>query len=103
MIEWPIPMRKSSEENRRLMPSLVGKGIRNERERRMNDLMYSLYNFRSGEYDDIDAPETDDMALDYLPQLPAARRLYRVYRAKGEDIIESMRLVLMVCVGEGDS
>ncbi len=66
----------------------------------MDDLTYSWYNFRSGEYDDIDAPETDDAALDYLPQLPAARGLYRVHRAQGEDIIESMRLVLTACLGE---
>ena len=69
----------------------------------MDDLMHSWYNFRTEEYDTTDVPETDAEALDYLPQLPAARGLYRVHRAKGEDIIESMRLVLMACVGEKDS
>ena len=68
----------------------------------MDDSMYNWNNFSTEEYDAIDAPETDEEALDYLPQIPAARGLYRVHRAKGEDIIESMRLVLMACVGEKD-
>ena len=66
----------------------------------MDDLMYHWHNFRTGESDARGVPETDDEALDYLPQIPAAQGLYSVYRAKGETIMESMRLVLMACVGE---
>ena len=65
----------------------------------MNTQSY-WFNYHTQEFEARDAPETAADALDCLPQIPAAQGLYRVHRAKGEDIMESMRLTLLACVGE---
>lgn len=58
------------------------------------------YNFAEHKYDAIEAPQADEEAVKYIPQIQAAQGLYHVHRAMGKSILEAMRDVLTACVGE---
>jgi hypothetical protein len=58
------------------------------------------HNYVTGEYDYLDMPQTDEEALNYLPQYPAARMLYELQRSMGDSILNAMGEVLSACVGE---
>lgn len=57
-------------------------------------------NFVTGEYDYRAMPQTDEEAVQYIPQWPAAQNLYRMHRERGLGISEAMEQTLRACVGE---
>jgi hypothetical protein len=59
-----------------------------------------LYNYKTQKYDEMETPTTDEVALDYLPQHPAAKGLFEVLRLQDLSILDAMIEVLSACVGE---
>lgn len=57
----------------------------------------SWYNFATKEYEDT-IPVTDEKAMEFLPQIPAAQNLYKAYRESGKSIMWDIVLVLEACV-----
>ena len=58
------------------------------------------FNYRTGDFEDREAPSTDEEAMALIPQHPAACGLYRCYRGLGMPILEAMVNVLSRCVGD---
>ena len=52
------------------------------------------YNFVTGEHEHREMPETDEEAVQYIPQIPAAISLFGMYRKMGKSIAEAMIEVL---------
>ena len=71
--------------------------------------MAGWYNYDTGEYEQVDTPETDEQAETFLPgpkQFPGmpddgpVRGIYRCYRAQGDSIIDAMLKALLACVSK---
>ena len=58
------------------------------------------WSFKTEEHEYRDAPTTDEEAMLYIPQIPAAQGLYQACRMQGHDILGSMAEVLKACIGE---
>jgi len=58
-----------------------------------------MYNLKTGETDHRLYPETDEEAVQYLPQDVAAQMLYKCHRALERSVRESSCRVLMSCLG----
>jgi hypothetical protein len=56
------------------------------------------HNFQTGEADHREAPTTDEDAIQYIPQLEAAQRLYECLRLQGKGILEAMKETLTACL-----
>ena len=66
----------------------------------MEDKRLYWYNFMTGDYDFREAPQTDEEAERYIPQLGGVA-LYRIYREhEGLGIIEAMIKVLEKALGD---
>lgn len=49
------------------------------------------YNYAANEYEcRTDAPQTDEEAVQFIPQSPAAQGLYRAHRSIGTGVLEAM-------------
>jgi len=56
------------------------------------------YNYKTGKYELFGTPQTDEQAKLYLPQYPAAQKLYDVCRLHGLPILDSMEEVLKAVI-----
>lgn len=65
------------------------------------DMIPSVYNFLTEEYEYVSLGDdlTDEKAVQYISQYPAALGLYKVKRLMGESVIMSMKYVLEACAG----
>jgi hypothetical protein len=59
------------------------------------------WNYATEDYEENGEPVTDDKALQYLPQIPAAQGLYECHRKLGKSILEAMMETLLSVVGRG--
>lgn len=57
-------------------------------------------NFLTGGSDHRLTPNTDEEAVQYIPQHPSAQNLYHLYREMSMSVIDAMTKVLMICAGE---
>ena len=65
------------------------------------ELPMAWYNYQTKKYDYFSgAPATDEQAVKYLPDNPAARGLFILWRKDGKSIEQAMINVLSQCVGE---
>lgn len=65
----------------------------------MNTLTTSWFNFKTGEYDDRQW-ETDEIALEAIPQDSPAQGMYKAYRGLGLEINKALANTLASCVGK---
>lgn len=56
-------------------------------------------NFKTGKVETFDF-ESDERALEFIPQHPAAQNMYTAYRALGLNMQAAMINVLSVCAGD---
>lgn len=66
----------------------------------INDTRMYWFNYRKSEYEYIDTPVD---FTDYIPQDPAAIRIYQLLQSMGETPIKAALHVLKVSVGEPSS
>ena len=59
------------------------------------------YNFQTQNYEYADVPTTDEDACKYIP--PKGVQLYKLYRLRGDEIMDAMIQVLLFMVGANDN
>lgn len=60
----------------------------------------SWYNYKTGEWEERDAPQTDEEAVNYIPQQAGVAMYHLLREYRGLSIPEAMLYVLSVAVGE---
>lgn len=58
------------------------------------------FNFKTCVFEESEGPQTDEEALQYIPDIPAARGLFQVHRLMGKSIEEAMAETLSSCIGD---
>ena len=59
---------------------------------------YSWYNYVTGEYVGFKRPETDEEAMQYIPQVDPALNIYRCYRELSDDSLHALVKTLEIAV-----
>lgn len=57
-------------------------------------------NFVTGDHDYRTMLDTDEEAVQYIPQWPAAQSLFKLHREMGLTVEDAMEKVLRACVGQ---
>lgn len=57
------------------------------------------FNFQTNEFDSLEKPKTDEEAICYIPNIPAAHGLFKVHRMMGKSIEEALIETLTSCIG----